>query len=930
MKKILNNKSQFGSALTIVPGSSHAKFQYKPLGFEKFAEPLRRMQGYYDNATSQIDDLDFKIKHLPYGTDPTKAKQLAQEMSVQRDELITNLTKSKDYRAASRGIKKLQNSWTNNKNRNALESNYTNWMALDKEQKDRYTKGDITRDQYYDWKQRSVQDFEADGGGTNFEDDGLDGTYNTIGRVGRLTDKTKELRELSLKIAGMTHSEKSTWFGNRGITDWGDIESVTYTKEGKNAKDVAKKVEDFLRTQPDFIKWAAEEAEYDHWKLTNYKEGDVNYEFKNKNYNEIAGNLVKRELEKVDATLEHLDKRSKKDETIKDSEYYQNLNAHKEKLESQKENEYDSNLIQNLHHNNLLARKFNSDTVGELVEYQNITKSRSHTKVPGADGGNKGPGYIDPSLFVPVEYNKVDLKKVATKAYDSKVTLRRLEQNVNNMTNGNVRTLVMGAKTGSSGDGNYTFQGKEYQKRNGVWSKKIGSKYITLTKGDVERRSQVLNTHAVSKRDDLSKSTIQIGARQIILRNALASSNSSEDFHKRLNDQGIVTDKKLANKVYEDLKNTNQGAIFAENVSKVEKNYHNAKGLEEHYSNVTSSVINTIEFENAVKDKNFTLVTKNASQFTKEEIKKISELGIRLMLTSNRDEQGVYKFTPFQYAKFKGYNSVKEAILAKDEDFTKDERLNFTIDSLAGDETVNKESMGFRYVGNDDVNDALANYFNGAASLSAFNPAYGDNWNNQPGFNDEGTLLQGTKIDNSENKGIRLVKQGSESLFEIPIVTGTGDNAVRSLVYVKPKKGMNPQLEALLDNMDYLSNGNSPKDKQTNAMVKVMKFNTAYQNQFITQTGFNAVSTDSDNAYSITIPGKIANKDGYKGIDFGSFQYSPDDPNRFTFVKVKVPNKAPFVMLKTSENEYVLDQETGLPAEYLNPDAAKAAFMVGR
>jgi len=924
-----SNKLQFGSALTTVgPGSSHANFQYKPLGFEKFAAPLQKMQGYYDQAQAAVEDLDFQIKHLPYGTDPAKAKELADQMTVKRDQIVNDLTKSKDYRNASRSIKKMQNNWTKNKHRKSLESNYASWIEKDKEQKERYLKGDIDRDYYYDWRARSIQDFEAKDaegnlGGTNFKDDGLDGTYNTIGRIGRLNDKTKELRELSLKLADMTHSEKSTWFGERGITDWGDIESVTYTKEGKNAKDVATKIEDFLKTQPDFIDWASEVAENEHWKLTNYSEGDVNYEDKNKNYNKVAGELVKNRLSLVDNELERLDKLAKKDKSILESDSYTRLEDHKENLDKQKSGEYDPKLIKELHHNKSLAKTFNSDTVGELVEYQNITKSRSHSRLPSSGSGNKlGPEYIDPSLFTPIQYNKIDLKGIATRGHEAKVNLTSAEKDVNDMTNGNVRSVVMGNLGGVSGEGKYTIDGVDYNKRGGVWFKQTPQGETSMQYDIVG--SQLLDEKAKgSKRAELKHNTIEIGARQLILRDVLTNSSSPEEFQERLNDQGITTDKKIANAIYNDLKDTDQGAVFANNVSKVEKNYYNAKGLSEHLDNLSNSALSTPEFNEITNNTRMDVDYKVAAAARK------AGFLVNSTEPSEFGGPGYNTMSTKQYLKFKKYTSAKDGYLKGDpllrKYFTKD------VYRIAADETINKEEMGFRYVGNEEVNKSLKNYFQGAISLSEFAPAYGDNWNNQVGFDDKGKLLGGTQIDNDEGKGVRLVKQGNQSLIEVPIkIVKAGNPTIRSLVYVKPKKGANIQLQELYRQINYISSGNSPKDKQTNAIVKVMMFNSEYEHQYISQKGMDAVNPYSENGYDIKIPGKVALSDNYRGINFGSFQYDPSQPNRYTFVKVKVPHKEAFVLIKDSNGNYIMDKETEKPAEYPNPDAAKAAFMVGR
>ena len=149
-----------------------ANFEYKPLGYETFAQPLSQMQQYYDATRGAIEDLDFQIQHLPWGTDDEKAKELVEEMTAKRDELTKNLIASKDYRVGARNLKGTQKDWEKNLHRKALAKNYTTWIKLDEEQKARIGKpGGLSRDQYLQWRARSIMEFDK-AGGTSFTPNG--------------------------------------------------------------------------------------------------------------------------------------------------------------------------------------------------------------------------------------------------------------------------------------------------------------------------------------------------------------------------------------------------------------------------------------------------------------------------------------------------------------------------------------------------------------------------------------------------------------------------------------------------------------------------------------------------------------------------------------------------------------------------------------
>ena len=128
----------------------------------------------------------------------------------------------------------------------------------DKEQKERFTKsGKLDRDQYEQWKARSIEEFEAKDaegnlGGTNYKDDGLDGTYNTLGRQVRLDDITKDFRTESLKVAALVKAKKWDALSRKNY-EKDFIQNMKLSYDKLTPEMISKAVEGYMRKQPDLM-----------------------------------------------------------------------------------------------------------------------------------------------------------------------------------------------------------------------------------------------------------------------------------------------------------------------------------------------------------------------------------------------------------------------------------------------------------------------------------------------------------------------------------------------------------------------------------------------------------------------------------------------------------------------------------------------------
>ena len=896
--KINLHKFQFGSALTTVePGSSHAKFQYKPLGFEKFAAPLQKMQGYYDQAQAQIEDLDFQIKHLPYGTDPAKAKELADQMTVKRDQIVNDLTKSKDYRNASRSIKKMQNNWAKNKHRQALESQYTNWMALDKEQKERFTKsGKLDRDAYAQWKARSVQEFEAKDsegnlGGTNFKDDGLDGTWNTLGRQVRLDDMTKEIRDQSLKVAGLIKAEKWDELSRYQI-DEDFIKNYKVSHDKLTKEDIASKVEGYLRNQPDYVKFFEEKADYSFWQLQQDP----------KAYKKKSDELIRNTLGHLNSEKDRLSKLEKKDKSLlKDEKHLKRKDLIDSNIKSLQTEDPDKRLkyTKKLFEEQELGKDFNADHLGRLLEHDYTKQFATYNAIPGAAAARAAREAAANASTTPVNYDNIDLAGMSETASVERKSLLNRSQGINNYGNGIFRTVTMGAKSSATGgDGDYTLNGQDYRKKGATWTKKVGNTYVPLTEGNLPQRINTLNNQAKSKRTELSKNPKELAAKQLKLFQLHAQYGEDPNvLREELNKNGFnvsSNDVSELNKVF----NTQKDFLMDERAA-LENQYYATTEAENRYEMLQESAVNTPEFSNAAN-------WKGTINLTDEELTKANNAGINVQNITSQGPDGLIEINSVSvndYARIKG-KSAKDMYLSGDRRVK--DALGSRVYEIGADETINKKIMSHRVIGSKSTNTALKNEFNGIEDLLDYVPAFGSDWRGAPGFDDEGNLKTDTKFDFSDGQGFRLIKHGKNMVIEANIKTDEGTKQI----YIRPKKGYSSGLDNMLDNIKN-GLGDSPADEETKSFINGWMFDNRIPNN-VDEISFNAVgfpeyqggkNKEFDKLTKVYGPnGHVAN-----AMSIGSFVALPElyPAARTEFMKVKLKGKDKyFVMLRNSDGNF--------------------------
>ena len=239
--------------MAVTPLSTPLKTEYKPLGLEVFAQPLSDMQAKFDTVKADIEAADFALSRL--NQDDPRAQELIKEMESKRNQLAENLMTTGNYRQASSKLKEFNKVYNKDEETNAIKSNYETYQKATKEQKERVAKGEITQKDYDLWDFRVKHSFQ----GTNY--DRNTDSYSNINVHPRMKNMEKELREESLKLAGMAEYQVKDFLDRNQVDAFTQERILTAVKERK-LDQVAKEIEQFLKTSDQYKNWVNEDADY--------------------------------------------------------------------------------------------------------------------------------------------------------------------------------------------------------------------------------------------------------------------------------------------------------------------------------------------------------------------------------------------------------------------------------------------------------------------------------------------------------------------------------------------------------------------------------------------------------------------------------------------------------------------------------------------
>jgi len=405
------------------------RYQYKSRGLEKLAKPLAAMQERYDITQGELSDTDFELKYLPYGTDPTRAKEIISEFEEGRDKIASDLMISKNFRKSAQDLKNLNKRWGKHHEAKALQSNYENWQELSKEQRDRF-KNDPRR--YSEWEQRSISEFDSKGG-TSYQNENK---YNTLGRQRRLEDISDEFRKEALAIANAQPEKRGSMLGaatGTGID--GEIMRIVSKWSTKSKAEIAKETEAYLRKIPKYQKFFNEEADYRYYFSTQDREGQEKGSAKK----EIGKRLLTNYSKGLAAELE-------KKGVDKDSEEYKANAKEKARIDKQLESgKYNEQDVKGLYTRSYKDHQFDQSILGDILSYKNVVNDYKIKNLPtGGAGANRRKNQSPFERFVETGYEDNKLSTLTERRYSSAGDLYNTVSDILKTDGGALRHVILG------------------------------------------------------------------------------------------------------------------------------------------------------------------------------------------------------------------------------------------------------------------------------------------------------------------------------------------------------------------------------------------------------------------------------------------------------------------------------------------------------
>jgi hypothetical protein len=188
------------------------RYEYQPINYAAYAEPLMRHQQAYDQTMAALDTTAYDIAHMTQ--DNELVDKMEKGLQGDLDKISNELLSNADYRTAARKLNKLNKFYNSDDHINAVRSSYAAEQALI-EKLDKGIEDDRWDENY---KQMFLANERNKFKGTKFKD----GRYNVFSPGATYKDYTEEIKEEVNTLLSKNPADLQEYVNARGLklNDW--------------------------------------------------------------------------------------------------------------------------------------------------------------------------------------------------------------------------------------------------------------------------------------------------------------------------------------------------------------------------------------------------------------------------------------------------------------------------------------------------------------------------------------------------------------------------------------------------------------------------------------------------------------------------------------------------------------------------------------
>lgn len=279
--------------MAITPLSTPLKTEYKPLGFEAFAQPLSKMSENYEKALADVMNTDYEINRL--SKDDPRAKALLTELDQKTSDMAANLMQTKNYSQASQKLLQFNKAFNKSPELSAIKGNYETLKKAKEEMRKKVAENKATEQDYKLWDFMVNNEFQ----GTNF--DKATGEYKAINAAVLGDNEETNLRKEAREVAAMEKEDAKEYLkGNLQLNAFQTQQFLEKIK-GIDKDKVANDITPWLLASDKYRNWSDQDATL-KWYYQAHQGGEESERFKLGVIDNVSQQLV-RQKEHIDDKL---------------------------------------------------------------------------------------------------------------------------------------------------------------------------------------------------------------------------------------------------------------------------------------------------------------------------------------------------------------------------------------------------------------------------------------------------------------------------------------------------------------------------------------------------------------------------------------------------------------------------------------------------